>query len=1005
MHTRLKCVISVAFILLISFQLLVSSDRASSQISVSIYGKVIDANTGSPIENATLLIWDLNTLEKPRPGAGVYLTSKKGDYNVSAPYLKMGHTYLIYAYKGNFTAKTIDYVPSVTKLKLEYLDIKNVSFSLIPGASIELKGTPYLVQSSSPGGGRIFIKVLSESGFNASFIDEYGDSIDSWFLGLNRELVIVPANAPVVLEAHIWFFLREQARIGRDVFRLYNGSSPFLLPQRHRVVCQTASYSLREGLDVVNSKFGKVSNEVDDAQNIGFVVFDERRSLTGAQQKIIEASTLLMRAQDDGDYLKCWSILRDVFVSADLVSMSLQNMRLVAKTSAVYLSAIMATFSVVLAFFFFEEKKKKMVSSVAIYFIFLVSLYFSYPGAHIVVDENVLLFSGSAATSFLGVSALVFGLPRFWKERTVEGEVSVRSAISLMFSMGKRQIRRRRIRGFFTILSVIILVLAFTSLTSFGTVFGIVSEKLNAAAPSDGVMVKRILNETSLLFSPLGSEDPATLSRIMRMDNVALRLKNIPSSNPLARLVNSKTGNSWFIYGILGITPANESMYTGLDGTVEHGSYLSGTRDDEILITTSVANNLDTKVDQNVTLEILGAGVSSSFVVRGIINDERYMSLIDMDGVPFGPSRLLSDGSVRTCNSTEVVVISWKAAEKLQRMANALQTEGAPQFAVLSEIVFQPGEGVNIDSIVRTLIFVFDYDIFVSSSKIITHYHIGSYLEFKGAAELLIPLVMVGLNVGMVMMNSVYERRREIRTLSMLGLNPTHIGLIFVAEAIILGMVGGSLGYLFGLGFYRIMLLFGQELMVREKLEWWWSAIGFAIALSASVLSAVRPAALAVSTYTPSKIKKIKMSEEQVKVRKEEMFKVYQARELSMPVKVAMNEKEFFIGAFLDRLDELRTGYIERVENVEQMPEIENVKGELVKAIRFNYRYEATGQERKTRNSLILAKSAQENYYRVKLVSEPAVPGIPESAIDRTIDFVHDTVLYWIRNKERIIGA
>ena len=77
---------------------------------------------------------------------------------------------------------------------------------------------------------------------------------------------------------------------------------------------------------------------------------------------------------------------------------------------------------------------------------------------------------------------------------------------------------------------------------------------------------------------------------------------------------------------------------------------------------------------------------------------------------------------------------------------------------------------------------------------------------------------MVGLNVSMVMMNSVYERRKEIRTLSMVGLNPTHIGLIFVAEAIILGMVGGSLGYLAGLGFYRVMVLFGQELMVREKL-------------------------------------------------------------------------------------------------------------------------------------------------------------------------------------------
>jgi len=981
---------------LMTFQPFISNDVASP--SSLIYGKVTDANTGSPIENASIIVWDLNTLR-----FDVYFTDKKGEYNVSC---KLGRTYLVYAYKGNFAEKAIDYVPAVKKLQLETFETEETSFSLIPGALIELQGTPYLAQSSSPGGGRVIIKVLTEGGLNASFINEYGNSIDTWFLGLDRELVIIPANVPVVLEAHIWFFLKEQAHIGREMFQLRNGSLPFLVPQGYRESCSLSSYSLERGLEVAESRLANVHSQVDEAQDIGFVVFDERRSLTSAQQRVIEASTILTNAQDDGDYLRSWSIIREVLGTADLVSMSLQNMRLVSKTSAVYLSAIMAAFSIILAFFFFEQRRRKMLSSIVIYIIFLVSLYFSYPGAHVIIDENAPLFVGSAAISFLAVSTLVFGLPRAWRERTVEGEVSARSAISIIFSMGKRQIRRKRIRGFFTMLSIIILILAFTSLTSFGTVFGIVFEKLSAAAPSDGVMVKRVLNETSLLFSPLGSDDPVALSKILKakMNSVAVRLENVPSSNPVARLVDSKTSNTWFVYGILGIMPTNESVYTRLHETVESGSYLTETRDDEILIGENVANDLNVRAGENITLEVLSAGISSNFVVRGIVNDEKYMSLVDMDGVSFGPSRLLSDGSLRTCNSTEVVVMSWRATEKLQEMANMRYPEGAPQIAVPSKIIFQPGEEVSVESIVRTLIFVFDYDVFVSSNGIITYYHIGSYVEFKGAAELLIPLVMVGLNVGMVMLNSVYERRREIRTLSMLGLNPAHIGLIFVAEAIILGMVGGGLGYLFGLGFYRIMVLFGQELMVREKLEWWWSAIGFTIALSASVLSAVRPAALAVGTYTPSKIKRVKISEEQAKVRKEEIFKVYQARELSMPVKVMSNEKEFFIGLFLDRLDDLRTGYIERVDNVEEMPEIENVKGELIRTIKFDYRFEASGRERKTRNNLILTKSAREDHYRVKLVSEPAVPGLSESAIDRTVDLVHEIILYWVRNKQRIMS-
>jgi len=985
-----------AFLMLILLQPL--NNCAASPITPSIYGKVVDFSTGAPIPNATIIIWNLNMLD-----LGIYFTDENGVYNVSGSILKLGHTYRIYAFRGNFTKNMVDYVPSVKKLKLESSEGKNVSFSLFPGALIELKGSPYLVQSSSPAG-RVFVKVLNENGSDLDdhLISEYGSSVNAWFLGLNWRKIIVPANMPVILEAQIQYFSKEQSRIGKEVFYIYDGSSPFLLPQGSTKYIELSEHSLRRSLDFVNSKLKETTELLDEFQKVGFVTFEERSSLRSAQQKIIEASILLTHAQNETDYEKVWIILRTVLGDLSLISMSLQHMRFVSVTSAAYLSGIMAVFSVVLAFFFFEETKKKMFSSILIYMIFLVSLYFLYPGAHIVIDENVKLFLESAAVSFVGVLAVVFGIPHFWKERTIEGEVSWRSAISIIFSMGKRQIRRKKIRGFFTILSIIILVLAFTSLTSFGTVFGIVSEKLDVTAPSDGVMVKRIMNEK--LFSPLGSDDPRFLSKIIKVSNMALRYENIPSSpDPIARLVNpAETGSDWLIYGVLAITPSNESMYSHLDETIEDGNYLSETRDDEILISRSIAENLHVKVGDDVTLYIVGTDISSSFTVKGIINDEKYMNLVDMDGASYGPSRLLPDGSIRTCNSTEVVVMSWKAAENIQEMIRI--SERPMQFAVLSEIIFQPEEGVNMDSMIKTLIFAFNYDVFLSSNGVINYYHIGSYYEFKGAAEILIPLVMVGLNVSLVMLNSVYERRREIRTLTMLGLNPTHIGLIFVAEAIILGMVGGSLGYLSGLGFYRIIVLFGQELMVREKLEWWWSAIGFAIAIIASVLSAIRPAALAVSTYTPSKIKKLKLSEKEAEARREEIFKVYQAKEISMPVKVKTNEIEFFVGFVLNHFNELKTGYIERVDNFEEMPETKNIKGELVRSIKFDYRFETSGRERKTRNTLILTKHPKEDYYRVRLVSEPAIPGMPEDAIDRTVDFIHDLMLNWAKNKERIIG-
>ena len=56
------------------------------------------------------------------------------------------------------------------------------------------------------------------------------------------------------------------------------------------------------------------------------------------------------------------------------------------------------------------------------------------------------------------------------------------------------------------------------------------------------------------------------------------------------------------------------------------------------------------------------------------------------------------------------------------------------------------------------------------------------------------------------------------------------------------------------------------------------------------------------------------------------------------------------------------------------------------------------------KSSLILIKSPDEDYYRVRLVVEPAVPGLPETMMDRTVDFVHGILMDWARDREMLVG-
>jgi ABC-type antimicrobial peptide transport system permease subunit len=999
---------SLIFLLLILIGILFSNiaQQATASPSISMHVKVLNALTGEPIENAMVIILDLRNPTKPMVGNNIFFTNEEGECNISKEYLKSGNTYWVYAYRGDPKEKKIDFVPVKKEIRIEGSNDIDLTLSLVPGALVELESIPYIVQASSLQEGNMIIRVISKKeDFNFSFLNEYGDAIDVFYLGLDRKMIPVPANLPFDIEVSVSIVIRERERVS-EIFYIRNGTQPFMMQQGGYTLVEISGYSLKRGVEYVGSILVRVSSMLSKAQEVGFTVFEEWRTVERARQQLMEADTLLSDPQAEKDYEKIWLTLRGIIGEMNFVAATIESKYLIGKTNAIYLSGMIAIFSTVLAFFFFESTRKKVLSLTVIYIILLCVMYFINPGTHVIIDENISLFSISAAVSFAIVSAIVFGIPRVWKERNIEGEVQWRSALSVIFSMSKRQIKRKKIRGFFTIFSICMLILAFTALTTFGTAFGIISYRTSAVPSSDGILIRRMVNGSSLIFSPLGIGDATTLSKLIHVTNVAQRMKNIPKSDPVARLINPTTGNSYPVYGIFAISPNNESVYTRLNEVVE-GDYLSENRFGEALIGLEMAEKLGLKIGSNVTLEISGTSIMESIIVKGFLNDEGYEALTDVDGNPLGPARLLQDSSARRCNASEIIVINLETAKKIQDEINNRYGVGALQFTVPSEIIFQSNE--DVEAVVRSIISLFGYDVFVSSNGAVNYYYIGAYIRFDGTAELLIPLIMVVLSVGMVMTNSVYERGKEIKLLSTLGLNPTHIGLMFLAEAIVMGMVGGSIGYLAGLGFYRTLVFLGQNLvenlMVREKLEWWWSALGFTFAVVISIISAVRPTAMAIRAYTPSMIKKVRRPEKAKKEREEKIFKVYRAREVSMPLKVSIGEKEFFIGFFLDYLKQLRTGYMERVENIEDIPEAENANGELEKIIKFNYYPRVKELGRGTRNSLVLTRKPDEEYYRVKLVTEPVSPGLPENIVDKTIDFVHWILMQWVKDKKGIMGG
>ncbi len=124
--------------------------------------------------------------------------------------------------------------------------------------------------------------------------------------------------------------------------------------------------------------------------------------------------------------------------------------------------------------------------------------------------------------------------------------------------------------------------------------------------------------------------------------------------------------------------------------------------------------------------------------------------------------------------------------------------------------------------------------------------------SLSGLLDLVIPLIVAGLAVLNTMRGSVYERRDELFVFNAVGLSPSHIMALFLAEASVYAVMGAVGGYLLAQGTTALLNAFnltGGLTMNYASL----SSIGVTLAVMACVfISSLFPARMASRLAAPA---------------------------------------------------------------------------------------------------------------------------------------------------------
>jgi hypothetical protein len=347
------------------------------------------------------------------------------------------------------------------------------------------------------------------------------------------------------------------------------------------------------------------------------------------------------------------------------------------------------------------------------------------------------------------------------------------------------------------------------------------------------------------------------------------------------------------------------------------------------------------------TLQFTGNDVK----LIGILDDTILSSLTEVEGSSFLPGKLVnlsSEGEVPIivvlpCEPSEIVVLH------ISRAMN-LPTVG------ISRIAIKVREGVDANDFAVRLALEREYWAWAASSKGVYYARLGSYLEGKGLS-LLIPWGIVVLNVVVTMLNSMYERRKEVHILSSVGLNPAQIAAIFVAEATILGLTAGQLGYLAGLGVYKGLGFLNLALEVRQKISAIWSIAAIGIAMTAVLIGALYALKSSV-VITPSLQRKWRIESE--------MRPPFEPYEIVIPVKLLPENVDPFAEFMIQEIYQLTSEQVRKTATIKVFEKTEEAER------RVDFVYKTVGSATSnfySKNSLLVEKTPDDKII-VKLRSD-----------------------------------
>lgn len=503
----------------------------------------------------------------------------------------------------------------------------------------------------------------------------------------------------------------------------------------------------------------------------------------------------------------------DTFSSAAAESMALANRVYVQveKTQKDVLFGVLFYIALFVPFAFCMERflfnfaniYKRIVAFCTILLILITIIYQVHPAFQLAYSPTVIILAFFILGLSLMVSLIIFF--RFEEEMILmqrrashkrPAEISHWKAFTAAFFLGVSNLRRRRIRTVLTCLTLIILTFTIMSFTTVKS--GERQSRLffQDTAPYQGLLLKRV-DWRSLPVEAVGN----LVDGFQDAKGVAPRIWLEAENATQAVHVPLQHGqNNAELQGLIGLSPS-EVEVTGLDTILTSGRWFTSTDRTAIIIDQDMAEALQVKTDGTETIDMWG----HPFTVIGSFHGATFDQTVDLDGEPLTPVTFPEESGTEI---SEVEQEAMESGDDIRSFQSRYHHIPASQIAIiptstlltlggkLKNIAVLPRGDASISETAEKLVDRFSMAIFAGEKDGVWLYNQSDSIQYSGVPNIIIPLLISIFIVLNTMISSVYERKNEIAIYTSVGLAPSHVSFLFVAEALALAVISVVLGYL-----------------------------------------------------------------------------------------------------------------------------------------------------------------------------------------------------------------